>query len=248
MPGESDVIFASYNIHGCVGTDRNTDVERVASVLRSLEADVIGLQEVDCRHPQGDGPDQLAQLTEATGLASVPGPTIRDQEGYYGNALLTRFPVVDVVRTSLNYPNREPRGMLDVILRVGATRVRVLVTHFGLIARERRHQVNVVLRILEIHEAEVAIARPFDALVLLGDFNEWRPRSITLGRLHAALGRSPAIRTYPSRFPLFALDRIWTQPKGILRTCQAIKSPVTRVASDHLPLRAVLNFEHLANE
>lgn len=247
MHSESDVIFASYNIHGCVGTDRLADVERVASVLRSLEADVIGLQEVDCRHPQDDEPDQLAQLAEATGLASVPGPTIREQEGYYGNALLTRFPVVDVVRTSLNYPNREPRGMLDVILRVNNARVRVLVTHFGLIARERRHQVNVVLRILAIHEADATIARPFDALVLLGDFNEWHPRSISLGRLHAALGRGPAVRTFPSRFPLFALDRIWTHPRDILRACQAMKSPLTRVASDHLPLRAALNFAHLVS-
>lgn len=240
-----EAVIASYNVHGCVGTDGVSDAERVASVISDLQADVVGLQEVDCRHHDTDGTDQLSRLTAVTGLRAIPGPTIRGHDGFYGNAILTRHSVVDVIQTSLSYRRREPRGMTDAILRVGNVTVRVVVTHFGLQARERRHQVDVVLRILQSQQNAPAPPRPFDVMVLLGDFNEWRPNSITLARLHDAFGRTSAVRTFPSRFPLFALDRIWVLPRKALVRTAATKTKVARMASDHLPLRATLDLNQL---
>lgn len=236
----SDVVFASYNVHGCRGTDGIVDVDRVGEVIRALDADVVGLQEIDCRIRDAKQSDQLDRLAAITGLQAVPGPTIREGDGYYGNALLTRHSVIDVTEISLSYRGREPRGMMDVIVDLGIASIRVIVTHFGLQARERRHQVDSVLSILERQRGQSGAPSPSDPVVLLGDFNEWRARSVTLSRLHEAFGRAPAVRTFPSYFPLFALDRIWVRPRRTLRGATAERTPLSKIASDHLPLRATL--------
>jgi endonuclease/exonuclease/phosphatase family metal-dependent hydrolase len=44
------------------------------------------------------------------------------------------------------------------------------------------------------------------------------------------------VRTWPSRRPLFALDRIWVHPPGALASVRAHASATARRASDHLPL------------
>ncbi len=241
----TEAVFVSYNVHSCRGTDGRVDSDRVGAVIRDLNADVVGLQEVDCRLRDANGKDQLTRLAAATGLKAIPGPTIRGRGGFYGNGILTRHPVIDVIQTSLSYRQREPRGMLDVILNVGGARVRFIVTHFGLQARERRHQVDVVLKILQPEQDVTTPPRTFDALVLAGDFNEWRPNSVTIARLHEALGRVPAVRTFPSRLPLLALDRIWVRPREALVDSMAVKTKTARVASDHLPVRAVLDLARL---
>ena len=77
-------------------------------------------------------------------------------------------------------------------------------------------------------------------LVLLGDVNEWFPAASALRRLHARFGRGRGVRTFPSRRPLLALDRVWVQPRAALTAVHAHRSPLARVASDHLPLRATV--------
>jgi endonuclease/exonuclease/phosphatase family metal-dependent hydrolase len=77
-------------------------------------------------------------------------------------------------------------------------------------------------------------------LLLLGDFNEWRPPSRPLRRLHRHFGRTPGLRSFPSNFPLLALDRIWMQPRSALIALEVHTSRWARVASDHLPVRAVI--------
>ena len=64
---------ATYNVHGCIGLDRRYDPERVAAVLRELNADIIGLQEVDNHRPLRRGLHQLELLRETTGMMAVPG-------------------------------------------------------------------------------------------------------------------------------------------------------------------------------
>jgi endonuclease/exonuclease/phosphatase family metal-dependent hydrolase len=75
---------------------------------------------------------------------------------------------------------------------------------------------------------------------VLTDFNEWLPTGRSLRWLHTRLGKTALIRTFPSAFPIFALDRIWVSPSSALIDVGAIRTPITRVASDHLPLKATL--------
>jgi endonuclease/exonuclease/phosphatase family metal-dependent hydrolase len=223
---------ASYNVHRCIGRDGRHDPGRVAKVIEELRADVIALQEVDCGYYIRRGVDQLRFLAEATGLESVWGPVLFTPRGQYGNGLLTRHEVLAVRGIDLSVPQRPRRGALDVDLSVHGRRMRVVAAHLGLGLRERQLQVARLLEILAGHRGS--------PLILLGDFNEWRPPSSPLRGLHRHFGRTPGVRSFPSNFPLFALDRIWVQPRSALSAVAVHTSHWARRASDHLPVRGVV--------
>ncbi|HXU64567.1 MAG TPA: endonuclease/exonuclease/phosphatase family protein [Polyangia bacterium] len=222
--------IASYNIHQCVGTDRRRDPERVAAVLREIDADIVGLQEVDARPGVATDSMQMQYLAGALGLHAVAGPTIVRHDGHYGNALLTRRPTLDVRRIELTVYRREPRAAIDADLDVGGHVVRMIVTHLGLLPGERRIQVRRLLEALQSNGSA--------ATILCGDINEWFAVGRPLRWLHARLGRTAAVRTFPSFWPVFALDRLWVSPRADLAQFRAHITPASRVASDHLPLVA----------
>ena len=227
------LVVASYNIHGGFGLDGRRDIGRTSRIINQLGADIIGLQEVECRSNIDSQCHQLAQLADATGLTAVAGPTIRKRDGHYGNALLTAWPVLAVRRLDLSVPGREPRGALDVDLDIQGKTARVIVTHLGLRGAERRHQVKRLIAALSIEPAGLVIA--------LSDANEWLPVGRPLRSLHAIFGKTHASRTFPSLFPLLALDRIWVRPKEDLVHIRPHKTSLARIASDHLPLKAVID-------
>src|ERR1041385_7880792 len=73
--------IASYNVHGCRGSDGRKDASRIVEVIRELDCDTVGLQEVDYR---------LDYIAGRLGMQCVPGLTLVRHDGPYGNALLTR--------------------------------------------------------------------------------------------------------------------------------------------------------------
>jgi endonuclease/exonuclease/phosphatase family metal-dependent hydrolase len=230
--------LGTYNIHRCVGADGRKDPERVLRVLAKMDLDVVALQEVESRFggtPDADQADFFARRLERD---VIRGPTMRAPTEHYGNALLVRHAIDTVYHHDISLPGREPRAAIDVSLDVGATRLlRVFNTHLGLRRKERLYQVTRLLKLLR--EASI------QPLVLAGDFNSWLPLIGVIGKLDGALGLSPmanlsALRTYPARFPLFALDRMWISPPHLTQRIWVYDTPESRVASDHLPLRAVL--------
>jgi endonuclease/exonuclease/phosphatase family metal-dependent hydrolase len=223
---------ASYNTHRCVGIDRRYDPERIARVIRELDADIIGLQEIDAGFYRSQGSRQLQRLADATGLHVVSGPTKRGSGGHYGNVLLTSRKVVGVRRIDLSVYGREPRGAIDVDLDVDGEIVRVMVVHLGLGGFERGKQVNRLLNGCGSQEEHLH--------VVLGDFNEWFPLGRPLHRLHRHFGKSPSCRTFPSFLPVLALDRIWVKPLDALMEIGVHDTALSRVASDHLPIKATI--------
>ncbi len=221
---------ASYNIHKYVGIDGIFDPERVARVIRELKAEIVGLQEIDslfCRNGNRAG-----LMSEKAGLEIVLGPTRRNNNGHYGNALLTSYPVKEVRRIDLSVFGRQPRGALDVDLLIKGETVRVIVAHLGLGIRERRKQIR---RLLDIFCSEQDRME-----IMLGDFNEWFPFGNPLCRVHNFFGKSPALRTFPSFMPFLPLDRIWIRPVDALVSISTHKTRLSRKASDHLPVKAVV--------
>ena len=235
MPTPGRLRIASYNIHECVGSDGRRDPARIAAVLREIDADIIGLQEVDARPGETSESMQVQYLASTLGHHAVAGPTLLRAGGEYGNAILTRRPVLDVRRVDLTVYRREPRGALDVDLDIDGWTVRVLVTHLGLLPGERRKQVRRLLDRLGNHRSDV--------VVLCGDINEWFAVGRPLRWLHARLGRTATVPTFPSAFPVFALDRIWVHPHAALAALTAHASPAARRASDHLPLLADIRLD-----
>ncbi len=222
----------SYNIHECVGTDKRRDPSRIAQIISESGAQIIGLQEV---HSDSSGAEELHQmnyLASVTGLQAIPGPSVERRNGHYGNVLLTSCKILTVQKLDLSYRGREPRGAIDADLQIGGETVRVIVTHLGLLPAERRFQVRKLLIALAEQRTRVVI--------LLSDFNEWLPTGRSLRWIHTHLGKTALVRTFPSGFPVFALDRIWVSPASALVGLSCVRTPLTRIASDHLPLKAIL--------
>ncbi|NYI00605.1 endonuclease/exonuclease/phosphatase family protein [Cupriavidus plantarum] len=242
-PPHAHTTVASYNIHGGVGTDGHFVPNRIAGVLGELSADIVALQEVETR---ATGFDMLQFLSKHGGHHAIPGPTLVRADGDYGNALLTRYPPLRVRHIDLSVKGREPRGAIDALLSCRGEHdgldalgpderftLRVIATHLGLRPSERRWQVQRLLTAL----AEM----PAQPTLLLGDVNEWFLWGRPLRWLHAYFDRTPNVSTFPSRWPMLALDRIWTSPRAHLVSVERHATPLARVASDHLPLRAVLH-------
>jgi endonuclease/exonuclease/phosphatase family metal-dependent hydrolase len=224
----------TYNIHGCIGLDRRYDPARIAAVLREIDADIACLQEVDARS-SGLRPDQAAYLGQATGRRVILGATARDQRGRFANAILSRFPPLTARAIDLAVPGCQPRSALDVDLMIGGRLLRVMATHFGLHAWERRLQAN---RLVAALDGPLGSNRVLPhAVLLVGDLNEWRGRNGGgIRALDRCLGPSATPRTFPSWMPVLPLDRIYAFGPAVLRDVEAYRSPLARVASDHLPL------------
>jgi endonuclease/exonuclease/phosphatase family metal-dependent hydrolase len=222
--------LASYNVHRGIGRDRRTDPARILGVIREIDADVIALQEVEAHDSGGD---MLAWLGENTGMRAIAGTTLLRHDGHYGNGLLTRCHIKATELVDLSFRRREPRGAISVDLQLnGSGSLRVVATHLGLRPAERREQVERLVKLFTWHEQ--------DRSVLMGDLNEWFLWGRPLKKLHRYFDETPAVKTFPSRMPLLALDRLWTHPGSILRELKAHDSPLARVASDHLPLVATI--------
>jgi endonuclease/exonuclease/phosphatase family metal-dependent hydrolase len=191
---------------------------------------VIALQEV---RSSADGRCLVRELAEQLGAQPLRGATLLRRDSEYGNAVLSRYPVVALRRIDLSVPPHEPRGALDVVIAVSGRPLRLLATHLGLRPYERRTQIRLLLAALE-RDRDVPT-------VLTGDLNEWFLWGRPLRWLHQRFRPTPAPPTFPARRPLFALDRLWADPPAMLERLAVHSSALARVASDHLPLVATLD-------
>jgi len=225
----------SWNIHGCVGSDRRFDLSRVAAVLRELDVDVAALQEVGEVRGRMPGIDQARALAARTGMRVAFMSNVTSGRRRYGNAILSRHPIAAEQHYDLTVGKREPRGCLRADIDFGAgAQLHVFNLHLGLGWRERRRQAWLLSADI-LHDA--ALAFP---LVVVGDFNHLHPgpvkallrRALTDG----ALATGSLEPTFPARFPVFRLDRVLSGEGAVVRAVRVVENEVTRVASDHLPV------------
>jgi endonuclease/exonuclease/phosphatase family metal-dependent hydrolase len=239
MEPARSLTVATYNVHQWVGTDWRYDPGRGIKVIQEFDADIVGLQEVNFpKHMRHRITER--HLSSMLRMELVPGPTHFRKEASYGNVLLSRFPVLTVLRHDISVGTHEPRGVIDADIDVHGRHVRAVVTHLGLGMRERRIQ-HARLR-------EILSLRPSDLLVLMGDFNEWIPLRFPFRRINLWFDHIHAPRTFPTILPFLALDRIMISPGHGLRMLEAHKSALARRASDHYPVKAVIGFKAAASE
>ncbi|MGG6894387.1 MULTISPECIES: endonuclease/exonuclease/phosphatase family protein [Rhizobium] len=230
-------LIASYNVHKCVGADRRFDPERTSRVIYEIDADVIGLQEADTRFGERTGILDLRRLERETGLIPVPIAGTSKAHGWHGNVVLFKQGTVRDVH-QIKLPGLEPRGALiaEIELARGGS-IRIIAAHLGLLHRSRAQQTRLIVDLMN-DGSEMPT-------VLLGDLNEWRlgDRS-SLNTFQAAFGPlPPAVPSFPSTLPLLALDRIMANRRGMISAVEVHDSPLARVASDHLPIKAVVSLE-----
>ena len=235
------LVIGSYNIHRGFGLDRRLDLSRIAAVIAEVSPDVIGLQEVV--REQGDAHlDQAAYLADRLGMTLIMGVVRPYRGGTYGNAVLTRLPVLGWAACDLSHRMREPRACLRVDVDVDGRPLHVFNSHFGLALRERRLQ---VARLAGFIRDSEGLAGP---RVVMGDFNEWHPGPVSrrLRReFSSPMRRTP--RTHPAVFPLFKLDRLYWDVELEGEEFRVHTSRLARVASDHLPIVATLRVRRAAD-
>ena len=228
-------LIASYNVHKCVGVDGRFDPYRTKEVIKEIGADVIALQEADTRFGERRGLLDLDWLERETGLLPVPISGYTKAHGWHGNVVFFREGLVRDVH-QIKLPGLEPRGALiaELELKDGSV-LRIIAAHLGLLHRSRHQQTRMIIDLLG--------SRDEQPTVLLGDLNEWRlgDRS-SLNTLTSVFGLPVAVPSFPSRLPVLALDRIMANRPDLLSPVTAHDTPLARLASDHLPIKARIHF------
>jgi endonuclease/exonuclease/phosphatase family metal-dependent hydrolase len=230
----SCISVASYNVHKCVGSDGVFDPKRVADVLLELDADIVALQEADMRFGTRAGVLDLKKLHDVSGYRALPSIGSKAaSHGWHGNVILYREGVVGKV-SRLDLPGLEPRGAVVVDLALAKGSLRVIAAHLGLLRRSRTKQVSMI-----VEAAQPADGHP---VIVLGDMNEWR-----LGKRSALTMFDPhfgpmdrQVASFPAAFPLWSLDRILVSPNITVHDLEAHASPLAQLASDHLPVKAII--------
>ncbi len=225
---------ASYNVHRCIGGDGRYDLDRVAGVVEELDCDVVALQELSNRLARG-GTDQLAFLAKRGGYSYLRGPTRTDAASEYSNGLLHRGEPETVRRVILPVRRgREPRSAVSATFLHDGIRVGIVATHLGLALRERYRQARVLATEFESFDVDLRI--------LAGDLNDWAPGVVSLRPLRKIFGVQARVATFPARWPTVGLDHVWVAGHLGASRLTAVRNPLTRVASDHLPLCAEITF------
>jgi endonuclease/exonuclease/phosphatase family metal-dependent hydrolase len=224
--------FASYNIHKGVGTDRRRDPDRIITVLREIDADVIALQEADLRI------GERASVLDRAALDDTPWKPVELARrprslGGHGNAILVRRAFGVVEAEPLALPMLEPRGAARADLLCHGVRVRVVGMHLDLSGLRRRDQIRTVLD----HVRACGIPCP---TVLMGDFNQWGASSGAMRAFGPDWHVLDTGRSFPSRQPIARLDRIVTSPEWGCLEQHVHHSATAAQASDHLPVVAEL--------
>ncbi|MCP5395540.1 MAG: endonuclease/exonuclease/phosphatase family protein [Sphingomonadaceae bacterium] len=220
--------FATYNIHKAVGTDGRRDADRIITVLREMDADVIALQEADLRLGERASVLSRAALDDTPWYPADVARRPRSL-GWHGNALLIRRGIEVVEAEAIHLPTLEPRGAVRADLLLDGMRVRVVGTHLDLSGLRRRDQVHAILGHLRICDGDLPT-------VVMGDFNQWGLRSGAMQAFGPEWQMCAPGRSFPSRRPIARLDRIvmsrhWQQlEQGVHHSAKASQ------ASDHLPV------------
>jgi endonuclease/exonuclease/phosphatase family metal-dependent hydrolase len=228
MTHTGTVRVLTWNLHGGVGLDGVRDYSRAIGCIAGMDVDVAALQEIDGRSWEDAG--SIADgFARQLGLHGVFAPSIETTNGNYGQLLLSRWPFRSTEINDISMPGCEPRRAIVATIQTPAIALRILATHLGLKMRERSKQAQ---RLAEI------VSQSETATIMLGDFNDWSRFQGGRGLLERALPAFTRHRTFPSRSPLFALDRIYCSPAGLLRSSRVVKG--AGMISDHLPVVAEL--------
>ena len=225
----------TYNIRKGKGASgrSSTAFDDLAEALKDCAPDVVLVQEVF--HPsEQEATQQSTHLAEHLGMNAFYEPNKHRRVGHHGNATVTRHTIVDSQNYDISTNRFERRGALYARLDIGGRPLHTLNVHLGLNQRQRVTQLGMIREIVRDRVPEHA---PF---ILAGDFNDWNRYLDPIVQRDLSVENSlgvnaPLARTWPSRRPVFCLDRVYVRNLSAHRTTRLIGDPWTEL-SDHLPL------------
>ncbi len=223
-----------YNIHHGRGTDDKVDLPRLAQVIRSVDPDLVALQEVDNKTKRTGGVDQTAELARLTDMDGLFGRQIDFQGGTYGQAVLSRFPITgSAIHVLPGEPDRETRIAFE-------TRVSVFGKEHSFVSTHLHHQSN-DFRVRQAEKIREVFAGADRPVIVVGDLNAYpnsKPLQVFKGGWSSATADRP-IPTFPAGKPTNQIDYILFKPgdRFVVQQVRVLEEPV---ASDHRPIFAVL--------
>lgn len=263
--------IATYNIHkGVTAFGRKTRIHELREAIKSLDADIVFLQEVQGQHDHHAAKHESwpieAQHQFLAGEThhSVYGMNAVYEHGHHGNALLSKLPIKTWHNQDVSDHAYEQRGILHVVVEIDKIEVHCFVVHLGLFAASRRRQIQSLIQ--QVQEKVPAKA----PLIIAGDFNDWSQRlshtlykelnvieafeqtnkSVNDGRLRAGLRQAlrplnphQHARTFPAGLPCLSLDRIYLRGFKLERADVLRGEPWSKL-SDHVPLIVELSVDH----
>ena len=233
----------TYNVHRCVGAGGVDSIDDIASLCAEAQADIIALQELDAPETDEDeGVHHARDLSSRLKMQLLFCRTFRRGVGYYGHALLSRYPLeLKRVTTFPAVEGRasEPRGAIWARAALGEGKtLDIISTHLGLSRKDRQLQSTELLG--DSWLANPDLKRP---CVLCGDLNAVAGASSTYRRLAShltdaqkALGGHSPKATFPARLPVLRLDHVFVSKEIGVRGVKVPYDARSRRASDHLPL------------
>jgi endonuclease/exonuclease/phosphatase family metal-dependent hydrolase len=240
--------IVTYNIHRAIGLDRRFKPERIVEILTKLDADVVLLQEVDEGAPRSRELNLAKELAQSCGYPHFAlGHNVTLRKGYYGNATLSRFPILRERNIDLTIGLKKRRGCqhttIDISNEVSDfNEIDIFNLHLGLSAKERQKQAALLFQSNEFKSCENGMP-----IIVAGDFNDWR----SLLRALFVVGKDfycatdkvrftgdTALKTYPSFAPRGGLDRIYYRGNIKLKSVKSYSAKPAKIASDHLPVKA----------
>lgn len=223
------------NAHqGFSALGRRNVLSQIRDELRADDAHLVFLQEIGGAEGEEVSPHQYEVLADQVWPQHAYGRNAVTTGGHHGNALLSKYSIVKWQNIDVSIGEAEPRGMLHCVLDIPrAPQLHAICVHLGLRESHRQKQIERLL--------DITTTIPSDApLVIAGDFNDWRERAHRLlvrdslfEEIHATTNGRPA-RTFPARWPLLRLDRIYVRNLRH-RPLLVPRRPWTTL-SDHAPL------------
>ena len=239
--GVAELTFklVSYNIRKAKGIrGSRPDLEDIALNLGALQPDMLLCQEVF--HGSG-GVHQSREIAEQLELLHRYEPNAEYRRGHHGNATFSRFPISRHRNTDISTNRVERRGVLYTRVHpVPGGILHIFNTHFGLNKKQRNRQARMLGELVR------EIVRPDEAVILGGDFNDWSGQLDPV--ISAEVGLENAMlllamkkrRTWSTRRPLFALDRIYYHNLHLVDV-RVLNSPPWDRLSDHFPVEAIFS-------
>lgn len=223
------VRLLTWNLHAGIGPDGRYDLGRMVSLVQKHDPDIVALQEIDSR---GRGASPFGFLAQALGSHAAEAKTIVAPDGYYGHALISRWPLGEVAVHDLSVNKREPRGAIETTAATPLGPLHLASVHLGLSWHERREQAAMLAAIAGTTRR---------TSVMLGDFNDWFIFGNVRRSLATVLPGRTKLRTFPARKPLLMLDRIYVRPASALVNYWTDMDACSM--SDHLPVIADIRLD-----
>lgn len=237
----------TYNIHkGFNVGNRRFVLPAIRKALREVNADLMCLQEIQGQHLKHEAkiwnwPEQPQTefLAQHTWPHHAYGKNAVYSQGNHGNAIISKFPLAFWENINVSPYPWASRSLLHSEIQTADNDnpLHIICLHFGLLAGERRRQVETLCQRIESHVPDHA------PLIIAGDFNDWQgvithqfKQRLQLKEVFQTLHGSHA-RTFPAWLPMLPMDRIYYRGLKAIR-CERLKSPLWQALSDHAPLLA----------